>query len=473
MKSRDDDKGGMRPPPQNLEAEQALLGALLLDPIAIAEVRSMVDVEALYRAEHRAIYEAICEVADAGQPSDIYVIEECLKRRQAYDLAGGRDYLVDLCQSVPSAANVLHYARICREKHQLRILLDIGYHLQQQAQAADAESGDLIRRVELRLMKEAGQIRQRRVMTAADGAALVNRVLEGKVERGLSTGFSYLDEKLGWLRNGGLYILAARPAVGKSAMALQIARHVAEVERVPVAYVSIEMGGPDLIQRMITQQLAIDGDRFVNPQNLTESERSALQAYVYPDNLYIVDASGIEITELRAEARRFKMEWGIGLLVVDYLGLVKDPASAKQTQAVMVGNVSTAIKGIARELDIPILAIHSVNRGNVQDNKIPDLHNIRDSGQIEHDADAVVLLHCAAQYSDKVQLPPEIEVCVKVAKNRHGPTGMRSHWFARSITAFNVPDPARELAAATSEFGGLYDSDQAATASSEADDRPF
>ena len=434
-------------PPQNIDAEQAFIGCLLLDPDCRDEALTILQVSerAFYRKDHILIYNALVRMHSDGQAIDIVTLEDHLTATGDLADVGGRDYLLDLARSVPSAANVRHYAKIVRDKAAQRELIRLGDRLTSKGYRAECDPEKLLTEAENELLRMRGEVTRSGSRTAeAITRDLVKKILGGKSEPGLPTGFDLLDARLGGLRPGQYMTLAARPAVGKTAMAVQIACHVAMVSKVPVAFFSLEMGGEALCRRIIAQQLGIYGGKLQHPDRLTAMNKADLESYRGPDNLHIVECPGMTGSEMRSEARRLKIRPGIGLIVIDYLGLMTDPQGSKQNKVVEISNLSRAVKNMAREIEVPVLCLHAMSRSSQHENRAPMLHDLRDSSAVEHDSDVVMFLHPRTKIRADQEIPIVVEILCLIRKNREGDLGNIAFQFNRPLTRFSEQGGAKK-----------------------------
>lgn len=453
--------------PFDLDAEMAVLGACLIDPAVIGRQAGRLPAAAFYRAEHQRIWKTLLTMDGANTRIDLVTLENQLRKdcggQSGFDrdIGGadtGRAYLVDLAESVPSAANVDYYANIVLEKYRLRQLVSIGGHLQVEAMTPDAQPAELIERLEAALLKERGAGRSE--IEFVDPHAMreeVRKVLAGEVEVGIRTGIASLDGILTGLKPGNYVTLAARPGVGKTALALQIAGYVARFEKVPVAFISLEMGQSELMRRMMVQISQVRGDLLRKPDQLNDNERHALSQVETPQNFHIVEAAGLTPASLRSTVRRLVAEFGVKLVVVDYLGLMSDPAGEKQNRTVAMTNVSRAVKLVAREFGVVILALHALSRLSSNEDREPELHDLRDTSAIEHDSDVVLFLHNKTKWGKGEKRPDNFEVLILVRKHREGPLGKSTVFFDAHKLTFggNGSDADDHEVISQLEFGDL------------------
>ena len=427
----DVDPSSHRIPPHNLDAEKSVLGAILLDNLSLGAVIEIIEAGDFYSDAHRKIFTIIVAMSDRNEPVDLITLGNFLRDQKRLEQIGGTAYLSELVDNVASAANVAYYAKIIKEKAVTRSLigaaskmLDAGYSTEKNTAEAINEAQQII----LSLSLSGGK---RRIQTAREIAKQTFAVIEERSKRGdalpgLSTGLRKLDELTLGLQDGELFIIAARPGMGKTALAIGIAHHVAQ-EGTPVFFFSAEMPSETLMIRMFSGATGIDSHQLRRGSLFGSSWASLARAAesIGSIPLFIDDGSDLTPTELRATARRLKGEHGIGLLIVDYMQLMK--ANGRyETREREVAEISRTLKGIARELNIPVIGLSQLNR-KIEDrpNKTPQLSDLRESGAIEQDADVIAFI-----YRDEAQGTAEINV----TKHRNGPTGQITVRFSRTQT---------------------------------------
>jgi replicative DNA helicase len=427
----DVDRSSHRIPPHNLDAEKSVLGAILLDNLSLGSVIEIMEVEDFYGDAHKKIFAAMVAMSDLNEPVDLITLGNFLRDQKRLVQVGGLAYLSELVDGIGSAANVAHYAKIIKEKAITRSLigaaskmLDAGYSTEINTAEAINEAQQVI----LSLSLSGGK---RRIQSAREIAKQTFAVIEARSKRGdtlpgLSTGLRKLDELTLGLQAGELFIIAARPGMGKTALAIGIAHHVAQ-EGTPVYFFSAEMPSVTLMIRMFSGTTGIDSRQLrrgsLFGSSWTSLARAAESIGSIP--LFIDDGSDLTPTELRATARRLKGEHGIGLLVVDYMQLMKANGRYESRER-EVAEISRTLKGIARELNIPVIGLSQLNR-KIEDrqNKTPQLSDLRESGAIEQDADVIAFI-----YQDEAQGTAEINI----AKHRNGPTGQITVRFSKTQT---------------------------------------
>ena len=430
-----------RVPPQNLDAERAVLGSLLLVNEHMSQVVDVLSSEEFYSRSHRVIYRAVVDLYNRGEAIDFLTLQDELRRRGELEAAGGTEYLSKLTDVVPSAANVQHYAGIVRETAALRALIQATTDILTTAYQETERADQLLDQAESRIF----EIAERRV--TSDLIPLKDVVkrtmehlldIEGRGVTGLKTGFADLDELTAGLQPGELIVLASRPSIGKTTFALNLAERVAANplvdERKSVAIFSLEMSVQQLAQNLLCLHERIDAQR-VRKGMLSKEERVKLgraAQVLYEVPIYVNDSPSLSALSLRAKARRLKRQHDIQLIIVDYLQLMEPPPVDNRQQ--QVAEISRALKGLARELGVPVLALSQLNRSpEAREDHRPRLADLRESGAIEQDADVVLLLHRDDAY-DPNKNPGLAEL--DVAKQRNGPTGKVRLTFLRECLRF-------------------------------------
>lgn len=443
-----------RVPPQNLEAEQSLLGALLLDKEAMIKVGDKVQADDFYKEAHRIIFIAISELFTNREPIDILSLANKLEEKKQLDAVGGRSYLVSLSNIVPTAAHVEHYAGIVAKKATLRRLVDAASNITSLGftQGDDVES--LLDQAQQKLFS-VSQTHMKKAFTPIKDvlSEAFERIdalhkEQGKL-RGVPTGFKDLDSLLAGLQRSDLVILAARPSVGKTSLALDIARGVAIQGKLPVGIFSLEMSKEQLVDRLLCAEARVDLWKMRNGKLSERQEDDDFSrighalGVLSEAPIFIDDSPNANIMEIRTKARRLQMEHGLGLLIVDYLQLMENRGAESRVQE--IAEITRGLKGIARELNIPVLALSQLSRA-VEMNKpaIPKLAHLRESGSIEQDADVVMFIYRkAADRNYNVEdIPPEERALaeVHVAKHRNGPTGVKRLFFDAERACFRNLD---------------------------------
>lgn len=465
-----------RIPPQNLEAEQSLLGSLLIDKDAVTKIADRVRPEDFYRESHQHIFEAMLQLYERHDPIDILSLGNRLEEQGLLQRVGGRAYLVELSNMVPTSANVSHYADIVQKKATLRRIITaateithIGYEEDEDVEASLDRAERAMFGVSEKYNKNTFVPIRSVLQEAFDRIDELHRD-RGKL-RGVATGFRELDSLLAGLQKSDLVILAARPSVGKTSLALDIARQIGIHAKVPVGFFSLEMSKEQLVDRMICAQANVDlwklrtgrlSDRDDDFPRIGTALGELSEAPIFID-----DAAGLNIMQLRTKARRLKNEHGLGVLVVDYLQLMEGRNSKSSDNRVQeVSEISRGLKMIAKELNVPVLALAQLSRAvEMTKPAIPRLSHLRDSGSIEQDADVVMFIYrkTADRNYRSEDIPPEEQNIaeVHIAKHRNGPTGMIRLFFDKKRASFlnlevrpgsRVPPPAEEATTSFAPF---------------------
>lgn len=427
-----------RLPPQNIEAEQSILGALLIDKDSVIKIVQILRTEHFYRSNHQAIFSAILSLYERREPADVVTVADELRELKLLDKAGGEGYLADLVNLVPTVANVEAYAKIVKDAYIRRSLVSLANNMSSSAFEGAGEVQELLGESEKKIFDLSQQHLTRDFLPIRDVLAeSFDRIEElhrnQKKFRGIPTGFKDIDNMLAGLQDSNLIILAARPSVGKTSLALNIAQYVAVHERIPVGYFSLESSKEELVDRLLSSQSNVDGWKIMTG-NLNEKELEMItegMAILADAPLFIDDTPGARILDMMTKARRLQMEQGVRLIIVDYLQLAVSRNLENRVQEVT--EISQAMKNIAREVKCPILVLSQLSRGVEQrgDGR-PMLSDLRDSGSIEQDADVVMFLYRA----DEEEKLAENHIKLMIAKHRNGPTGEVDLVFRGDRTRF-------------------------------------
>ena len=433
-----------RMPPQNIDAEQAVLGAMLIKKEAIAEVSQLLRPEDFYRDAHKIIYEAILALYNRNERADIVTVTNYLDKENKLDKVGGITFVTALANIVPTAANVNFHANIVREKADLRHLINTATDIASMAYEATDDVSDVIDKSEKMIMEVANRQNvsaftpmQEIVMETFDK---INTLYESKGGlTGISCGFKDLDALTSGLQASDLILVAARPSMGKTAFTLNIAANVALKEKKTVAFFSLEMSKQQLVQRMLCSEGGIDSQKLKNADLSTEDweklVRTADKVSAAP--LYIDDTAGITVMELRSKARRLKAEHGLDLIIIDYLQLMQGRSKGgSDNRQQEISEISRSLKAVARELNVPVIALSQLSR-SVESRQIkrPMLSDLRESGSLEQDADIVMFLYREDYYDPETANKNITEVIV--AKHRNGPVDTVKMFFKKEFTRFN------------------------------------
>lgn len=435
-------------PPQSIKAEQSLLGCLMLDKNAILKVADLVQPRDFYRGIHRRIYQAASELFEKGEPIDLLSLSNRLKEKKELEEIGGNSYLTELVNSVPTATHILNYAKIVQRKRVLRDLIEASHEIGLLGYNESEDIDIVLDRAEKRIFSIAQK-------NLTQNFLPVKAVLEDAFERidklsrhekglrGLATGFTDLDNILGGLQKSDLIILASRPTLGKSSLALNIASHVAISEKAPVGIFSLEMSNDQLVDRLIASLSSVDLWRLRTGRLSGEGENDDFSKIrqtldiLSKAQIYIDDSPSLNILQMRAMARRLQAEKGLGLIIVDYLQLM-EPRNPSDSIVRQVTEISKSLKGLARELSIPVLAISQLSRAVEQRSpQIPRLADLRESGSLEQDSDVVLFIYREDKYRPNSSRKNIADIII--AKHRNGPVGKVELYFDdRRVTFRNL-----------------------------------
>ncbi|WP_181461357.1 replicative DNA helicase [Arcanobacterium haemolyticum] len=417
-----------RTPPHDIDAERSVLGGMMLSKDALADVSEMLDAQDFYRPAHATIFTVVISLFGAGQPADAITVAAELQRQGKLEQVGGRAVLHDLVSSVPTAANASYYATIVHEQAMLRRLVETGTRIAQLGYTTDG--GDV---AELLNLAQSEVYSMSDSKTSNEYASLYE-IIPGLVEElemnsardgqlaGLSTGFHDLDKVLLGLRPNQMIIVAARPGMGKTTLAMDFCRHIAIQENKPVAFFSLEMNRNELAMRMLAAESEVWLSKLISGElEQRDWERiSRTLERVNQAPLYVDDSPNLTMMEIRSKARRMRQQHGIQLIVIDYLQLLTSGGRSPESRQQEVSEFSRSIKLLAKELEIPIIAIAQLNRETERrDSKKPQVSDLRESGSLEQDADVVILINRPKDRDEMGALPP---AQVIVGKNRSGPT---------------------------------------------------
>lgn len=431
-----------RLPPQNVEAEQAVLGAIFLEPSSLTLASEVLIPEDFYRAAHQKIFDVMLTLNDKGKAVDLITVTEELAAAKLLEDTGGVSYLSELAASVPTAANIEYYARIVEEKSLLRRLIRTATGIAQDGYSREDEVEALLSEAEKNILevaqrKNAGafhNIKDVLVRTYDNIETLHNRV--GDIT-GIATGFSELDKMTAGFQRNDLIIVAARPSVGKTAFALNIAQNVATKTGENVAIFSLEMGAEQLVMRMLCAEGNINAQNL-RTGSLTDEDWGKLtmaMGSLSNSGIFIDDTPGVKITDIRSKCRRLKQEQGLGMILIDYLQLIQGSGRSGENRQQEVSEISRMLKSLARELQVPVIALSQLSRGVEQrQDKRPMMSDIRESGSIEQDADIVAFLYRDDYYDKESENKNIIEIII--AKQRNGPVGTVQLAFVKEYNKF-------------------------------------
>lgn len=432
-----------RMPPASIEAEQAVLGAMLLKPDAVTTAAEELSADDFYRETHRLIFEAMMELKERTEPVDLVTLTEQLKKADKLAKIGGIPALSLIANSVPTAANVHYHARIVHEKAQLRSLISAATEIAGAAYESADEVEDIMDNAEKRILAVSSGKRSKDFVPLQEILLDTLEQIDARYNNkgsitGLPTGFTELDHLTAGLQKSDLILVAARPSMGKTAFTLNIAAHVVLRAREPVAFFSLEMSKEQLVQRLLCSEGRIDSQRL-RVGELEEKEwgdliDTANRLSAAP--LYIDDTPSITVMELRSKARRLKAEHGLSLIVIDYLQLMQGRASKSgDNRQQEISEISRSLKALARELNVPVIALSQLSR-SVESRQVkrPMLSDLRESGSLEQDADIVMFLYREDYYDPETENKNITEVII--AKHRNGPVDTVDLTFLKQFTKF-------------------------------------
>ena len=427
-----------RLPPHAIEAEACLLASMTLDKDVIGEIVQKVDRTSFYLADHQIIFDALVELWNQNKPIDAVLLRDELSKKQMLEEIGGTAAIAEILGSVPSAAHALHYAQVVRDKAMLRSLIDASNKTLQDAYSPHETVEQVVDRAEKRIFDLAQQKVTGEIASLGSVAESVYEMIEDKNRAGVMTDFIDLDDMLHGLQAGEMIIVAARPSMGKTALAMNLVENVA-AKKIPVGVFSLEMSKQQLAQRMMCSRANIDSQR-VRKGMLRNEEYQKLAMMVHELSkfpIWVDDTPGLTIMDLRAKARRLALQRGIGLIMIDYMQLMDGTAGVESRQQ-QITEISRGIKGIARELNIPVICLSQLNRQSEgRDGHRPRMSDLRESGSIEQDADVVMLLHREDYYKQtEPDFVPDNIAEVIIAKQRNGPTGTVKLTFDNKTTTF-------------------------------------
>ncbi len=430
--------------PFNIEAEISVLGSMLLDNEAINLVTEILRTDNFYKTSHQYIFDTIVNLYNKNNAVDLVILKDELKKQSLLEKVGGAEYLMELEESVPLASNVEYYAKIVREKTIKRDLITATAKIQQEAYNDSLESDELLDVAE----KEIFDITQRKFSSPTtklfnilhDTFDHISNLhdREGRLT-GVSTGYNDLDNLTSGLQNSELIVIAARPSMGKSSLVLNIAEHSGTKEKKPTLIFSMEMSAQQVAQNMLCSKAKIDA-HLLRTGKLDDSQFSNLSLAMgdlSESEIYIDDTPGLGLLELRAKARRLKLQHNIQMIIVDYLQLMEGRKEENRQQE--ISGISRGLKALARELEVPVIAVSQLNRSvETREGHTPRMSDLRESGSIEQDADVIILLH-REDYYDPTKRPGEVDL--NIAKQRNGPTGKITLTFLRNILRFEDYHP--------------------------------
>ncbi|HEY2351370.1 MAG TPA: replicative DNA helicase [Candidatus Acidoferrum sp.] len=444
-----------KPLPNNLDAERSVLGAILLDNNALNPAVEHLRPEDFFLDQHRRVFTQMIALGESQQAIDLVTLTEELHRRGDLDASGGAPYLASLADGMPRVSNVEHYARIVKEKAMLRNLIHATHNIQQRAFEGEDGADTILDNAESSIFAlaedrvKAGLIPVKDIVR--DNFERLERIFrEGKSITGVATGYGELDKLTSGLQPSELLILAARPSQGKTALALNLAENISIRSGHPAAIFSLEMSKESLLQRLVASVAQIDAHKFRTGHLSKEDWRRMTEALgvISAAPLWIDDAGSISVLEIGAKARRLKRDKGLSLLIVDYLQLITARGRFSNRNE-EVASISRALKGLAKELQIPVLVLSQLTRAPERDDRGPQLSDLRESGAIEQDADVVMFIYRPHFFKAGATPEEREETELKIAKQRNGPTESVKFVFRSRLTRFEeaAPDAFSQFAA--------------------------
>jgi replicative DNA helicase len=467
--------------PESVAAEAAVLGSMIIDPECIGEVIEQLKAQAFYRLENRYIFEALIALYEKKRsgdikldpdqpetkPADAVLLRDELEKRGQLEAVGGVEYIAKIMDSVPSSANVMHYAEIVKDKHLLREMVGAAHEILEMAYGAEGETREKLDQAEQKVFAIASRKISGRPVPVKDLIEQVYDLIErreGRHVTGLATGYHELDDKTCGLQNGEMIIIAGRPSMGKTALALNVAEYVGVVDKLPVAIFSLEMGRQQLAERFLCSYSEIDAQMvrkgILNTEHYESLQKAAAKLYEAP--IYVDDTSLLTPLELRAKARRLKKQHGIRCVIVDYLQLMSGGMGRFESRQQEVTVISRYMKALARELNVPVVVLSQLNRSpEGREDHRPRMSDLRESGSIEQDADVVLLLHREDYYrrterldlsdrqsgtmvsSEDTRTRENVAELI-IAKQRNGPTDTVNLIFRKNIMRFENASFAEE-----------------------------
>ena len=437
-----------RVPPQNIEAEQSVLGAILIEQSAIAKISDILQPEDFYREAHKMVYRAAMTLFERGEAIDFITVIDTLRREESLERAGGISYITSLANGVPTAANIVFHAKIVQEKSLLRRLIHAATDIAAMGYAETEEVERVLDHAEQKILEVAtrkiGQdfapIKEI-IFSTLDKIDEMHKAKGGIT--GLSTGFTNLDKLTGGFQRSDLILIAARPSMGKTAFVLNVAQHMATRDKKSVAIFSLEMPREQLAMRMMCAEGLIDSQHFRTGAMSNDEWKNLVDAAdrLSASPMFIDDTAGVNAVELRNKARRISKEHGLDCIIIDYLQLMDGGAHSRiDNRQQQISDISRSLKALARELKVPVIALSQLSRGpESRTSRKPMLSDLRESGSLEQDADMVAFLYREDYYNPETEKKNLTELII--AKNRNGPTETVELYFHKNFTRFTDYSP--------------------------------
>ncbi len=456
-------KNSVRLPPQSISSEQAVLGSIMLRKDAMHEVEDVITPDSFYAEKHKLIFQAMLDLASKNEPIDMLSLSTKLKDQKLLERVGGNQYLAEIVNTVPSSANIKHYANIVQKKYVLRSLIEAGDYVASIAfEDNDEHMDDILDLAEKKIFSVVSSPKNQKFTTLKDALPEAFERLEKLHEnkgmlRGIPTGFRDLDNMLSGLQNSDLIILAARPSVGKTTLALDMARMCATTHDKSILIFSLEMSSQQLVDRMLSAESRVNAWNLRTGRLSSDREFSQLRDSLdklSKAKIFIDDQPGNSIVRMKALARRLKAEKGLDLIVVDYLQLMTTSKN-HDSMVNQVTEISRSLKSLAKELDVPVLALSQLSRAVESRGGKPRLSDLRDSGSIEQDADVVMFIHREDKGKEESEQTNIAEILIE--KHRNGPTGKVDLYFDGKTTSFLNLEKSSLSEFAPSKVGGELD----------------
>lgn len=450
----------LRIPPQNIDSEKALLGSLMLRPDGMYDVGDVVQRDSFYVDKHRIVFDAMIDLHMRHEPIDLLSVSARLKERGKFDSIGGGSYLAELVDGVPSSSNAKYYAEMIQRKYVLRTLIEAAEHISELGYNEADEIENVLDEAEKKIYSITNASVTKKFVnikdTLEEAWERLDTMHKGGAElRGVSSGFPALDTLLSGFQKGDLVILAARPSMGKTTLALDIARQAAIQHNVPVGIFSLEMNTQQLVDRMLSAEARVNAWKLRTGKLSLDEDfdrlRNSLEK-LSKAPIFIDDQSGNTIMKMRSAARKLKSEHGLGLIIVDYLQLM---STAKQYDSMVnqVTEISRSLKNLAKDLDVPVIALSQLSRAVESRGGKPRLSDLRDSGSIEQDADVVMFIHREDKQDKNSDRPNIAEILVE--KHRNGPVGSIELYFDEEKSTFLSIDKQHDYGASQRASGNL------------------
>ncbi len=428
--------------PNSIEAEKAIIGSIMIRPPSVYEISDMIYHEMFYAEKHKIIYREMMDLSSKNEPIDLVTVAEVLSRKNVLESVGGRSYLSEMVGTVPASTNIKYYADIVLNKYLARAIIEAADHICELGfQEGSMHIDEILDAAEKKIFSVTNAPKNQKFSNIkyalTETWETLERLHASKGElRGVPTGYRDLDNLTAGFQNSDLIIIAARPSMGKTTLALDIARKAAVDSKIPVGIFSLEMSSQQLVQRMLSAQSQVDAWNIRTGKGLKDHDFQLISSsldILSKAPIYIDDQAGNNITKMRAAARRLKAEYGLGLIIVDYLQLMTTNKNY-DSMVNQVTEISRSLKSLARELDVPVIALSQLSRAVEARGGRPRLSDLRDSGSIEQDADLVMFIHSEDRYKDKEEKTNITEILIE--KHRNGPVGKVELYFDTKKTTF-------------------------------------